>query len=63
LISQQIIKIGRNIGADLSKLARDFPEILLPQKHKKSYKGTIELGQLAFKKMLCQMEKHHLQEL
>src|SRR6266700_1366030 len=50
LISQQIVKIGRNIGADFSKLAQDFPEIILPQKHKKSYKGTIELGQLAFKK-------------
>jgi len=33
-----------------SKLSRDFLEIILPQKHKKLYKGTIELGQLAFKK-------------
>ena len=50
LLSQQIVKIGRNIGADFSKLARDFPEIILPPKHKKTYKGTIELGQVAFKK-------------
>ncbi|PPQ83062.1 hypothetical protein CVT25_005220 [Psilocybe cyanescens] len=50
LTSQQIIKIGRNIGADFSKLARDFSEIILPQKHKKSYQSVIELGQLAFKK-------------
>jgi len=50
LTSQQIIKIGRSVGADFSKLARDFPEIILPQKHKKLYKGTIELGKLAFKK-------------
>ena len=50
LLSQQIVKLGRNIGADFSKLARDFPEIIPPTKHKKIYKGTIELGQLAFKK-------------
>lgn len=50
LMSEQIIKIGRNIGADFSKIARDFPEIVLPPKHKKSYQGVIELGKLAFKK-------------
>jgi len=50
LLSQQIIKIGRNIGADFAKLARDFPGIMLLSKHKKSYHGVIELGRLAFKK-------------
>ena len=50
LKSQQIIKIGRNVGADFLELARDFPDIILPQKNKKSYLGVIELGKLAFKK-------------
>jgi hypothetical protein len=51
--SLQIIKIGRNVDADFLKLVRDFPDIALPQKHKKSYLGVIELGKLAFKKECC----------
>ena len=50
LKSQQIIKVGRNVGADSLKPARDFPDIILPQKNKKPYLGIIELGNLASKK-------------
>jgi hypothetical protein len=63
LTSQQIIKIGRSVGADFSKLARDFPEIILPQKHKNHIKESLSWGSWPLKKMLCQMEKHHLQKL
>jgi hypothetical protein len=48
--SQQIVKIGRNIGADFAKLARDFPDLKLPQKQGKSYVGVVELGKLAAQK-------------
>ena len=63
LTSQQIIKIGRSIGADFLKLARDFPEIILPQKPKNIYKGTIELGKLAFKKNVVPNGKAPLAEI
>ena len=63
LLSQQIVKLGRNIGADFSKLVRDFPEIVLPPKHRKTYKGTIELGQLAFKKNVVPNGKASLAEI
>lgn len=50
LCSPQIKKVGRNIGADLAKLSRDFPDCKLPEKKGKSYLSTIELGRLAAKK-------------
>ena len=49
--SQQIVKIGCNIGADFAKLARDFPGLKLPQKQGKLYVGVVELGKLAAQKM------------
>ncbi|THU81593.1 ribonuclease H-like protein [Dendrothele bispora CBS 962.96] len=51
LESSQIVKVGKNIGQDLSKLNRDFPgDFKLPPKIQKHYKGTIELGSLAKQK-------------
>ncbi|KAJ7478853.1 hypothetical protein B0H11DRAFT_1916536 [Mycena galericulata] len=47
LQSSQIIKIGRNIGGDLAKLAREFPEYKLPPKVNKKLPGVIELGAFA----------------
>lgn len=48
--SQQIVKIGHNIGADFAKLARDFPNLKLPQNQGKSYVGVVELGKPAAQK-------------
>src|ERR1700723_2969980 len=48
--SSQIIKIGHNIGADLAKLARDFPDFTLPGKKRQTYAGVVELGKLAAEK-------------
>ena len=45
--SQRVIKIGRNIGNDLAKLARDFPGLRLPSKSHQKFDGTIELGSFA----------------
>jgi hypothetical protein len=50
LHSCQVIKIGRNVGADLAKLVRDFPDFILPLKKGKTYTGIIELGKLAAEK-------------
>ena len=50
LHSSQIIKIGHNIGADLVKLAHDFPGFSLPVKKGKTYAGVVELGKLAAEK-------------
>ena len=50
LHSAQIMKIGRNIGADFAKLTRDFPDFKLPPKKKNTYPGIIELGKLAKEK-------------
>jgi hypothetical protein len=36
--------IGRNIGGDLAKLARDFPEYKLPEKANSKMLGVVELG-------------------
>jgi hypothetical protein len=47
LKSQQIIKVGRNVGADLAKLARDFPDFKVPVKHRKKFVGVVELGAFA----------------
>ncbi|KAJ6592061.1 ribonuclease H-like domain-containing protein, partial [Mycena vulgaris] len=45
--SLQIVKIGRNIGGDLAKLVRDFPEYKLPAKVDGNLPGVIELGAFA----------------
>ncbi len=45
--SNRVIKIGRNIGPDLKKLARDFPGSVLPAYKHKRLEGTIELGAFA----------------
>lgn len=50
LCSSQIVKIGRNIGADFAKISRDFPQCKLPEKQRNKYLSTIELGTLAAKK-------------
>ena len=47
LANPRVIKIGRNIGSDLAKLARDFPDFHLPSKINGMFEGTIELGLLA----------------
>jgi ribonuclease D len=47
LTSTRIVKIGHNIGSDLQKLARDFPEFKLPSKKRNLFEGTVELGHLA----------------
>jgi hypothetical protein len=44
--SDQVVKIGRNVGGDLATLARDLPEFSKPPKKS----GIVELGQLASKK-------------
>ena len=49
LTSPQIVKIGRNIGADLAKLSRDFPSFQ-PNKAGNKFPGVIELGKLAREK-------------
>ena len=48
--SRQIVKVGRNVGGDLAKIARDFSDFQLPAKEKGTFIGVIELGQLAVKK-------------
>lgn len=50
LQSEQIVKIGRNIGADLAKLKCDFPDFKLPAKQGKTTPGVIELGKFAAQK-------------
>ena len=50
LHSTQIVKVGRNVGADLAKLARDFPDFILPTRKGRTYLGVIELGKLAAEK-------------
>ncbi|KAF5342768.1 hypothetical protein D9758_017029 [Tetrapyrgos nigripes] len=52
LMSDHLIKIGRNIAADFSKLARDFKEFELPRKIGNQYQGTVELGSLAKQKQV-----------
>ncbi|KAJ7452542.1 hypothetical protein FB451DRAFT_1374025 [Mycena latifolia] len=47
ITSLQIMKVGRNIGGDLAKLARDFPEYKLPAKVNGQLPGVIELGAFA----------------
>jgi ribonuclease D len=47
LSSPQLIKVGRNVGADLAKLARDFPGFIPPKKDKKGQVGVLELGAFA----------------
>ncbi|KAJ7495369.1 ribonuclease H-like domain-containing protein, partial [Mycena latifolia] len=47
ITSLQIVKVGRNIGGDLAKLARDFPEYKLPAKVNGQLPGVIELGAFA----------------
>ena len=47
LTSPQIVKIGRNVGADFAKLARDFPDFKLPEKSRKGIVGVVELGAFA----------------
>ncbi|KAJ7174303.1 hypothetical protein C8R46DRAFT_88386 [Mycena filopes] len=47
LHSEQIIKVGRNIGGDLAKLARDFPDYQLPSKVNGKLPGVVELGAFA----------------
>lgn len=49
LQSTDIIKIGRNIAADMAKLARDFPNFE-PNKVGNKLRGVIELGKLAVQK-------------
>ena len=51
LQSTQIIKVGRGVGNDLAKLARDFSDFKLPKKPKKKpYEFVVELGTLAKEK-------------
>ncbi|KAF5344903.1 hypothetical protein D9758_011549 [Tetrapyrgos nigripes] len=52
LRSKRIIKIGRNIGADFSKLVQDFRGFVLPNKTGNQYEGIIELGSLAKQKQI-----------
>ena len=47
LNSMQVIKIGRNVGGDLGKLSRDFPDFVIPVQKKAWKKGIVELGKLA----------------
>lgn len=47
LASSRIIKVGRNVGADLAKLQRDWPSLKLPPRKKGISHGIIELGKLA----------------
>src|SRR5882762_8366201 len=46
LNSSRILKIGRNVGGDFAKLARDFT-IAVPQKRNNSREGVVELGAMA----------------
>jgi hypothetical protein len=52
LRSKRIVKIGRNIGADFSKLVRDFKGFCTPNKTGNQYEGVIELGSLAKQKQI-----------
>ncbi|KAJ7830165.1 ribonuclease H-like domain-containing protein [Mycena olivaceomarginata] len=49
---KQFLKVGRNITADLKKLARDFPDFVLPLPKKKNFVGTLDIGQLAARKKI-----------
>jgi hypothetical protein len=61
LKSLQIMKIGRNVGGDLAKLSRDFPDFTYdPNTHKK---GVIELGCLASDKNVVSLGKASLAEI
>ena len=61
LKSLYIFKIGRNVGGDLAKLARDFPDFAYnPKTHKK---GIIELGHLASEKNAVASGKASLSEI
>jgi hypothetical protein len=46
LTNNRVIKIGRNVGGDLAKLAREFPEYQ-PTHRGKALEGVIELGAFA----------------
>lgn len=60
LSSAQILKIGRNIGSDLAKLSRDFPEFVYDAQTKK---GVIELGKLALQKNAVSSGKASLAQI
>ncbi|KAJ7835696.1 ribonuclease H-like domain-containing protein, partial [Mycena leptocephala] len=47
ICSPQIVEIGRNIGGDLAKLSRDFPQYKCPEKVNGKLPGVIELGAFA----------------
>jgi hypothetical protein len=46
LNSSHILKIGRNVGGDFTKLARDFT-VVIPQKRHNFREGVVELGAMA----------------
>ncbi|KAJ7017554.1 hypothetical protein C8F04DRAFT_979056 [Mycena alexandri] len=50
LCSKSYLKIGKQITADFQKLARDFPQLELPEKRKAGYTTTLDIGTLAAKK-------------
>ena len=50
LRSRQVIKVGRNVGGDLAKISRDFPDFQLLPREKGNLVRVIELGQLAARK-------------
>jgi len=45
--SPQVVKIGKNVGGDLAKLARDFPQYKLPARVGGKLPGVVELGAFA----------------